>query len=113
MTHLKFGWSCFDKQVLAVSVFIFWTGSESARERERGGMLKEVVSGFPPFFSFCIGAVSHAVTRRVESVQLSHRFTVLVTRTKPVDTQATRSPPRMLLSSNSQKHTQVDENTVF
>lgn len=29
------GWSCFDKPVLAVSVFIFWTGSESAKERYR------------------------------------------------------------------------------
>lgn len=27
------GRSCFDKPVLAVNVFIFWTGSESAKER--------------------------------------------------------------------------------
>lgn len=91
---------------------LFFGLGQRVQKRERrdakGGRFR-----FPSVFSFCIGAVSHAVTRRVESVQLSHRFTVLVTGTKPVDTQATRSPPRTLLPSNPQKHTQVDENTVF
>lgn len=85
---------------------------QRVRKRDRCGKLKEVVSGFPPFFLFVL---VQWVTQwfAVESVQLCHRFTVLITGTESEDSSDQTQLFLPMLPTHKNTHTGRERHYVI